>query len=36
MNEFAVDLKEGELEADAMRAVNVDGIRVLVIHTPTA
>ena len=30
MNEFTAVLKEGELEAGAMRAVDVDGIRVLV------
>ena len=30
MSEFTVVLEEGELEAGAMRAVDVDGIRVLV------
>jgi nitrite reductase/ring-hydroxylating ferredoxin subunit len=30
MSEFTVVLKEGELEAGAMRVVDVDGIRVLV------
>jgi nitrite reductase/ring-hydroxylating ferredoxin subunit len=30
MNEFTVVLEEGELEAGAMRAVDVGGIRVLV------
>ena len=33
MSEFAVVLKEGELEAGAMRAVDVDGTRVLVNHS---
>jgi nitrite reductase/ring-hydroxylating ferredoxin subunit len=33
MSEFAVVLKEGELEAGAMRAVDVDGTRVLVSHS---
>jgi nitrite reductase/ring-hydroxylating ferredoxin subunit len=30
MGEFAAVLEEGELEAGAMRAVDVDGVRVLV------
>ena len=30
MSEFTAVLEEGELEAGAMRAVDVDGVRVLV------